>query len=170
MLLLIDFVVIRHHLGLMASHQVHGCHSTICMLMLLLLLQHLLLVVVIVCIVIIWHILIRIGYLLIATAIQIRKYARRYRYGLRGHFTEFLLLTDTAVFGVGGCDMFLDFLLLGTGGSCDHSGCHHRRGSRVRCTMHMRARWHHTLAYIALGAYEYYIELEVGGGGEKEKY
>jgi len=57
--------------------------------------------------------------------------------------------------------MLLDLLLLGTGGGGHHGGGHHGRGSCASGAVHVAvARRHHTLAHVALGAYEYYVQLQ----------
>lgn len=144
---MINFIIICHHLGIISGHSGAGGDRRAGVGGLL---WQLLLIFVVV--IIIWHILISIGYLLIGTAIQICEYAR-YRNSLGGHFTELLLLVDTTVFGVCGSDMFLDFLLLCTSGRCNHCCCHHGRWPGIGSTMHIRSWRHHTLTNITFGPY-----------------
>jgi len=57
--------------------------------------------------------------------------------------------------------MLLDLLLLGTGGRGHHGGCHHGRGSCSGGAVHVAVSgWHHALSHVALGAYEYYVQLQ----------
>lgn len=65
---------------------------------------------------------------------------------------------------VGGRDMLLDLLLLRAGGGGHHGGGHHRGGSCSGGSVHVAiARRHHALAHVALGAYEYYVQLQRHG-------